>query len=371
MQVTALTDEQQALRDVTRDVLDTESPPSAVRVLTDGHTPVDDKLWRIGGELGWFGLESPESAGGSGQTFLETAIVLRELGRAAAPGPFLSQVITTAVLGSVPDHPISRSWLDRLCAGEARGAVVLGVLDAAGRRQLPIRAERTGGGVTLRGRQTDVPDVDLADVVLVAAAGEDGPILAAVTEPRDALGAVWQPTHDRTRRLVDVTLDGVSVSSAAILAEGPNAAALLDAAWQRGIVGLALDGAGGAAVLVERTVGYTSQRVQYGRPIATFQAVKHTCADMFVESEVARIAADAAVLEIVAGDEAGRRFWSAVAKFRACDAYAKVAGDALQMHGGIGMTWEFDLHIWLKRAKLNQALWGSSDAHRAVVTRLV
>lgn len=370
MQVTTLTDEQTALRDVTRDVLATESNPAAVRQLTESGTPFSEKLWTMAGELGWLGMEAPESAGGSGQTFYETSLVLRELGRATTPGPFLSQALVVAALNAVPDHPVAAAWLERLCSGEAKGAVAVGVLDLRGHLELPISAVTSGAGIRLDGRQADVPDIGLADLVLVAAKAEDGPVVVAVPAPTEALAPEWQPTHDRTRRLYDIALDGVEVPATNVVAIGDQARSLIDLMWHRACTGIALDGVGGAAKVLEMTVGYTAQRVQYGRVIATFQAVKHTCADMFVESEVARIASDAAVLEIVAGSEA-QRYWSSVAKFRAADAYAQAAGDALQMHGGIGMTWEFDLHYWLKRAKLNVALYGHSDVHRARVSQLV
>ncbi len=369
MQVTALTDEQEALRAVAREVLESEAGPTKVRDLSEAHGPFDPGLWSMGGELGWHGMEVPESLGGSGQTFLEVSLVLRELGRAATAGPFLSQSLAIAGLVEAVDDPIAGSWLERLAAGDAIGAVVIGTMDLAGNTRLTMSAERVGKGMALTGEQADVLDVGLADMALVAAGGEAGPAVFLVTEPAAALDAEWQRTHDRTRRLYDIRANGVEIPPHHTLATGDQANALINSLWDRAATGIAVDAAGGAARVLEMTVDYTSQRKQFGRAIATFQAVKHTCADMFVESEVARIASDAAVLEIV--DTGPRqRFWSSVAKFRAVDAYAKAAGDALQMHGGIGMTWEFDLHYWLKRAKMGQALFGHSDAHRARVCRL-
>jgi alkylation response protein AidB-like acyl-CoA dehydrogenase len=369
MQVTTLSDEQQALREVCREVLEKESAPSQVRALTEAHEAYDPKLWRIAGELGWFGLEVPESLGGSGQGFYETALVLRELGRATTPGPYLSHLLAVAALNEVVDHPFAADKIGELAAGETVGAVLLGEMNRNGMAATSIRAERQGSGWVLDGTQDNVPDVGLADVVIVVASSDDGAVVVAL-EGSAGLTARWRKTHDRTHRLFDVDLQHVEVAAERVLATGERASELIDTLWYRAATGVALDGVGGAGKVLEMTVSYTSQRVQYGRVIATFQAVKHTCADMFVESEVARIAADAAALEIAARSDA-RRYWSAVAKFRACDAYSKAAGDALQMHGGIGMTWEFDLHYWLKRAKLNTALYGSSDAYRAVVSRIV
>lgn len=370
MQVTKLTDEQHALLEVTRNVLEDESGPAQVRELTETGKSYSRRLWSMTAEIGLLGLEVPESAGGSGQTYHETALVLRELGRAATPGPYLSHTLAVSALNGVPAHQLSTSWLERLALGDAVGAVVLGTVDHAGYTRLGVSASKSGAGIRLNGVELDVPDIGDADLVVVAARTDDGPLLVGIPDPAARLGPVWQPTHDRTRRLFDVTFADVEIPSDDVLAVGDHAQQLIDELSDRGATGIAFDSVGGLSRVLDMTVEYTSQRVQYGRIIATFQAVKHTCADMYVETEVARIAADAAALEIVAASDA-RRYWSSVAKFRGGDAYARCAGDALQMHGGIGMTWEFDLHFWLKRAKLNQALYGRPDAHRARVARLI
>ena len=370
MQLTTLTDEQAALQSVSREVLENEAGPRRVRELAETETSFDEGLWNTTAELGWQGLEVPEAHGGSGQSFLEVSIVLREVGRAATAGPYLSHFAAVGGLVAAGDHAMATSWLPRLASGESVGAVLLGTMDLYGERRPSVTASLGGSGIVLNGAQSDVLDVGLADVVLVAAKAEDGPLVVAVDRQSSGLQTSWTKTHDRTRRLYDVEFQALSLPAGAVIARGAAASALIDELWDRAAVGCAIDAVGGAAHVLGMTVSYTSERVQYGRPIATFQAVKHTCADMYVESEVARIATDAAVLEIASGG-ARRAYWSSVAKFRAGDAYAKAAGDALQMHGGIGMTWEFDLHYWLKRAKLGQALFGNSDAHRARVTRLL
>jgi len=366
LQITKLTPEQQALSEVTRDVLAKESSPSKVRDITESRSPFDRNLWKIAGDLGWHGIEVSAKLGGSAQSFIEASLVLRELGRTTTPGPYLSHQLALRALDSYPEHPAAATWMERLVSGEAVAAVALGVLDRRGVARPDFKADARGGGLVLNGIARDVPDVGHADLAVIAAMIDSDPVVLAADISTTPLNVTWQPTHDRTRSLFDVEASGVEINSAAVLARGRAAGALLEDLWRRAATGIALDAVGGAAKALEMTVAYTSQRVQYGRVIATFQAVKHTCADMFVESEVARIAADAATLEIAAGGQR-RDFWSSVAKFRAADAYAQVAGDALQMHGGIGMTWEFDLHYWLKRAKLNQVLYGSSDAHRARV----
>src|SRR5262249_21183318 len=159
MQVTKLSDEQHALRDVTRDVLERESSPAHVRRLTDGHKTFSRKLWSLAAEVGWQGLEAPEAYGGSGQSYFETAIVLRELGRATALGPFLSHNLAVAALTALPDHSVTRSWLERLATGEAIGSVVIGTMDVTGVLRLDVSAKASDTSLQLQGREFDVPDL--------------------------------------------------------------------------------------------------------------------------------------------------------------------------------------------------------------------
>ncbi len=368
MPIIELTDVQQALREVARDVLTDRSAPAQVRAWADDPHGFDPDLWLLAGELGWFGLEVSEALGGSGQGLLETSLLLRELGRTTTPGPYLSQSLAVTALLARTDHEAAGAWLPRLAAGEAIGAVGLGTLDQLGRPTIGITAASTPGGrsVVLSGRAHLVPDAGSAHLLVLVAEDARSPIVVALTEPQTRCAITWRPTTDQTRRLYDVELDHVEVAADHVLVEGDAARALVAQLWRRAAVGIALDSVGGAAKVLEMTVAYTSQRVQFGRPIATFQAVKHLCADMLVEVETARIATDAAVLALGTGAPDGA-YWAALAKARSGDAGAQVAGDGLQLHGGIGMTWEFDLHLWLKRAKLNQALYGSSDSHRALI----
>ncbi|TDB95184.1 acyl-CoA dehydrogenase [Actinomadura sp. 7K534] len=367
----SLTSEQRMLQEVAREMLDAGSAPDAVRRSGGTEYGFDEALWRKAADLGWFGLEVPEEAGGAGGTYLETSIVLREIGRYATPGPYLPHSLALAAMAAAPDSAPAGRWLDSLLSGEAIGAVILPIVAADGRTRYPVRAVESRPDTELRlaGSVTDVPDLGVADVVVVAADGPDGPGVFAIPAEEASFRPVWTPTHDRTRRLYRLDLDRCAVAEEWRLATGRDAARLVDSLMWRAATGLALDGVGGAGHVVETAVEHAKEREQFGRPIGAFQAVKHMCADAFLEAETARVAADAAVMEI-AGAGPRRAYWSSVARFRAADAYARAAGDALQVHGGIGMTWEFDLHIWLKRAKLNRAIFGSCDAHRARVARI-
>ncbi|GAA0565526.1 acyl-CoA dehydrogenase family protein [Actinomadura livida] len=371
MQIVSLTSEQRMLREVVREMLDADSGPDAVRRSGGTEHGFDEALWRKAADLGWFGLEVPEESGGAGGTYLETSIVLREIGRCATPGPYLPHSLAVAAMAAAPDSAPAGRWLDTMLSGEAIGAVVLPTVIADGRTRYPVRAVESGPDAVLHltGCVADVPDLGVADVVVVAADGPDGPCVFAVPAEEASLQPEWNPTHDRTRRLYRLDLDRCAVAEQWRLAAGEEAARLVDSLMWRAATGIALDGVGGAGRVVEMAVEHAKEREQFGRPIGAFQAVKHMCADAFLEAETARVAADAAVMEI-AGTGPRRAYWSSVARFRAADAYARAAGAALQIHGGIGMTWEFDLHLWLKRAKLNRAIFGSCDAHRARVARI-
>ena len=276
-----------------------------------------DELWKTAAELGWLGLEIPEAHGGSGMGFDLLAPVLDELGRGLASIPFVSSVVLGAA--ALRFSPFGDEWLPAIASGEKRVAVALDpyVLDA----------------------------VD-ADAVLVVA--DDRMHLATVT-----VTAV--PTYDVTRRLAEVRVDE--------LGEGFGDAALIAWLRERAAVALALDSHGGARRAMEITVEYAKQRMQFGRPIGSFQAVKHHCANMFVAVETTKVAADTAVREI-AGEPGHPTRWSSIAKAHAADAYVDVASLGIAVHGGIGFTWEHDMHRFLERARLDQALFGTSAWHR-------
>jgi alkylation response protein AidB-like acyl-CoA dehydrogenase len=356
-------DELEELRDVVRRVLEKESSPRAVRSVTDDALGHDPALWRTMAELGWTGLGVPEALGGVGGGFEAQAVVLGELGRAVTPGPYLSTVVLgVGALMACDSSDGAAELLSSVAAGDLTLAVVL---PATGGGALPVALRRDGGWV-LRGVVPFALDAAGAGRLLVVAQDADVPgvaLLAVVDPAAPGVEPTPLPTIDRTRRLARVHLDDVAIGAADVVGsfdEEPFVSWLTD----RAATALAADSVGGAQRVLEMSVDYAKVRVQFGRPIGTFQAIKHKCADMLLLVEASRVAAEDAAARAPSGPGGDWRP-AAIAKSYACDAYAKVTADALQLHGGIGFTWDHDLHLYFKRAKLNQALFGDPSWYRA------
>ncbi|MDZ7675404.1 MAG: acyl-CoA dehydrogenase family protein [Acidimicrobiales bacterium] len=315
--------------------------------------------WGVIADAGWLGLEVPEGQGGAGATFAEVAVILEELGRAATPGPYLG----TAVLGVgalAVTEPGPR--VDELLAAVAAGEVLLGVaLAPTGDRALVEPAFRVDGAdaaPTLHGRAEFVADANVADRLLLLADHPDHGMVFVDVSP-DAVVVDEQPVIDATRRFGTVAAAGVEVAAGAILPIVGDVQHVAD----RGALAVACDGIGLAATMLDATVAYVADRQQFGRPIGSFQAVKHTCADMQVQLTVARELVDAAVEAVVTDRTDAPRAVARASSF-AGETAVSVVGDALQMHGGIGYTWESGLHVHLKRATLDRSLFGSPSAQR-------
>ncbi|WP_299564390.1 acyl-CoA dehydrogenase family protein [uncultured Mycolicibacterium sp.] len=296
--------------------------------------------WPVLAAAGWTGLEIPEALGGAGVTFAETAVVCEEMGRAATASAFLGgAVLAVGALAAAPAGTVRDELLAGIAAGTTRAAVVCDGL-----------ALRDG---RLYGRAEFVPDAPGADVLLVLAG--DGVVVAEGlrVDPRQVL--------DETRRLADVSADGAAVQHHWPIADPQRVR-------DRAAVALAADSVGIGAAMLDATVGYTAMRHQFGRPIGSFQAVKHACADMFVRLQVARrLVADAAAAIAAHAPDAPLR--AAMAKSYAGTAGVDIAGKAMQLHGGIGYTWESGIHAYLKRAALNRTLFGSPQQHRRRIAR--
>ncbi|MCW2513376.1 MAG: acyl-CoA dehydrogenase domain protein [Mycobacterium sp.] len=292
--------------------------------------------WRQVVDAGWAAMEIPESLGGSGASFVETAIVLEEMGRAATDHRYLGTALAVGALTALSPNDSRDELLRRIGAG-ATATVATGF---------------TASGGVVSGRAEFVPDADGADIVLLVA--DDGGRSVVVTAP--GATATPQPVLDATRALAVVTADRVEVSESWPLVGDPGA--LRD----RAAVAVACDSLGAGEAMLAATVDYVSVRHQFGRPIGSFQAVKHACADMLVQLSVARQLVAAAVETLAAGGDA--TVPAAMAKAYACGAAVDVVGKAMQLHGGIGYTWEGGVHVYLKRAMLNRSLYGSPASHR-------
>jgi len=292
--------------------------------------------WQQLVDAGWVGLEVPESLGGAEATFVETAIVLEELGRAAVPSRFLGTVLAVGALTALSPNGSRDGLLERVVAGTSAA----------------FASGFTVSGGVVSGRAEFVPDADGAEIVLLLADDGGTPVVLTSTD----LTVTAQPVLDETRALAVVTAEGASVSELWPVPVDPSTLS------DRGAVAVACDSLGVAEAMLSATVDYVKVRQQFGRPIGSFQAVKHACADMLVHTSVARQLVDAAVTQVAEGVDASVAV--AMAKSYACETAVDVVGKAMQLHGGIGYTWESGVHAYLKRAMLNRALFGSPAAHR-------
>jgi alkylation response protein AidB-like acyl-CoA dehydrogenase len=362
------TEERDELRRAAAATLDRRSPTAAARALLSDPTGHDADLWTEIAALGWLGLLVPERLGGAGAGLVEASIISEELGRRVVACPFLGSAIlatSALVLGAEPS--LQERWLPSLASGEAIGTAAL--TGAAGRLDpsLPgVVLRRDGTRVHLEGTAAFVPDAHVADVLVIAAHDGGGePALAVVEQSTPGLTVVPTPTIDGTRRLATVQLADVTLDDTALIAGD-----VIGPVVERGVVVLAADGVGAAREVLDRAVAYAKERVQFGRPIGSFQAVKHMLANMFVRTEAASVAVEGAAEAIDGGAENASRL-AEVAGSYARDAAVQVAGDAVQAHGGIGFTWEHDCHLFLKRTQLDAALLGDPSAHRERLAALM
>ena len=363
--------DQELLRGTARAFLEEQVTPPVVRALWDDPRGERDDLWKEMARLGWLGLALPESHGGSALGMVETAIVLDEMGRVACPGPYLETVVLGYGLELAGSPAQQARWLPAIAAGAARGTVALLDAELDWRPEaVRTRAEPVADGIRLTGLKQWVPWAHVADVILVPARDPDGLALFLVEADAPGLEVTPVPAMDPGMRWSTVRLDGVRVSPAARVGAPGNAAALLGALLRRGAVGAAATMLGAARRCLEMAVGYAKVREQFGQPIGSFQAIRHRCADMLLEVENAHAATYYAAWALDASAEDGE-LAASVAKAYVSEAARRVCGDAIQVHGGIGFTWEYDLHLYFKRAKTLEATWGDADHHRELIVRRV
>ncbi|HKA92913.1 MAG TPA: acyl-CoA dehydrogenase family protein, partial [Acidimicrobiia bacterium] len=359
------TAEQDELRDGVRTLLARECPISLVReVVEKGATP--DALWARMVELGWPALTVPEEAGGLGMGAVELAVVVEELGRVLAPGPFVPTVTQFAPVVAEAGSPEQQQrFLGGVAAGETTGALALveddGSIDAG---RVSSTASLDGDGFVLEGTKTAVLEAESADEIVVVARRPDvddgvGAFVVPRTEARvDPIDA-----FDPSRPLARVTLDAVRVGADRVLGEpGPATAAAVGRAVEVATAALAVETVGAAQAIFDITLAYAKQREQFGAPIGSFQAIKHKFADMLVTLERARATSYFAALTIAEDDER-RSLAASTAKAAAGDCAALLAKEGIQIHGGIGYTWEHDMHLYVRRVRSNSVLFGNAGQH--------
>lgn len=365
-------DEHAELRTVARDVLASSVDSESVRrVMAEGGAPDRDLIGQLAA-LGWFGIALPEEYGGGGAGFPELCVILEELGYSAASAPVASSALCALAINRYGDAEQRAHWLPGLGAGEILGAAVLGrwPSGATPPSERPVLTS-DGTNEVLDGTAEFVLDARVADVLVVCATTADGePVAVLVETGADGVQPSPRAMTDATRPVDDLRFVRARIASDRVLARGDRAADLTRTIELHAAVAIAADSTAVARRVVEMTTRYVKERVQFGRPVGSFQAVKHRAADMFVSTQAAALLIEDACDELGRGSARAAQAAS-MAKEYACATAVDVAGAALQLHGGIGYTWEHDLHIFFKRALLNDQLFGSGRWHRARVAELV
>ena len=355
-----MTDDQESLRDAIRSVLAKEVPIALAREVAERGTGAD-RFMNVCADLGWAALTIPESFGGIGLGAIEAGILAEELGRAVAPGPLLATVTQfVPVVDALGSDEQKATWLGAIVSDGAAGAFAA-VGDA--------RATIAGGDIVLSGSGRFVIEAANADAIAVVADTANGHGVAIVR--RDEVRVEPIESIDPTRGLAHVKLEGVRLPSDRWLGDpAADAASAIADARLHAILGLALETVGTCQSIFDCALDYAKERKQFGVPIGSFQAIKHKFADMMVLLERARATGYLAALCLAEHDERAAITISA-AKAAAGDCQRRLANEGIQILGGIGCTWEADMHLYVKRAKANSALFGTAGQHRERIAELL
>lgn len=371
-----LSEIQQMLKNSAREFLSGECPLTLVRAMEQDERGYTDELWRQTVGLGWPGVAFPEQYGGTGGDFLDLAVLLEEIGRALMPGPFFA----TVVLGGLTvldagTEAQKREVLTGICSGQM--LLTLALTEATATYEpwgIATTATREGDAFRLNGAKLFVPDAHAADLLLVAArtaeAADPSQGITLFIVPTNAAGlTVNQLSTISADRQCEIILDNVSVPADAVLGAVDGGWPIIQRALQRAVAGKCVEMLGGADAVVEMTVEYAKQRTQFGRPVGTFQAVQHHCANMATDVEGCRHIAYQAAWKIASGEPAGREV--AMAKAWVSGAYQRVCNLAHQCHGAIGFTREHDLQLYTRRAKVQELSYGDVNWHKELALQQI
>jgi alkylation response protein AidB-like acyl-CoA dehydrogenase len=362
----SFSEEQDALREAVRAFFERKSAHDEVRRLILSESGYDESVWRqMATGLGLQGLAIPEEFGGAGATFAEVAVVLEEAGRVLLCAPYFATVVLAAnALLLSGDKAAQERWLPRISSGRVIATVAH--IDDSGRWSpagISVTATPQGDQWVVNGTKRFVVDGLAADLIIVAARTEGGISLFAVESGAPGLMRAAQEPIDRTRRLATVSLADVR---AVPLGTPGDQWAILERVLQLGAIGLAAEQAGGAQFALDMTVRYAKERVQFGKPIGAFQAVKHKAAEMLLDVESARSIAYYAAGRAAAGDDL--RITASLAKSLCSEAYFRTTASCIQLHGGIGFTWEHPAHLYFRRAKSSEIYLGDANYHRDLLS---
>lgn len=341
-----LTADLAALGESIADVLATESESRKVHAFIDGKNELDATIWNQAKELGWLAVGLPEDFGGLGMGVQGLAVLHRELGRRVAPGAFVSTLSAAQTLVDCADKALQEKYLPRVASGDLSIGIPSASLQAG-----PGTLAVSGGKVS--GKMTEVLSAASAGLVLVPVKDGNAEAWALIDIDGKAAKLTAHKLWDQTRSFCTLECNGAALAH--LVADTTQASAWRARLGMHQSLAVIADSMGGAESILNLTIDYMKTRVQFDRPIASFQALKHRVARLKIESELARHAA-AQALHSAAVDEPDCAAWASMSKVTVSDAYCLIAADCVQLHGGVGHTWEFDCHLHLKRSRLNQAM---------------
>ena len=373
-----LSEEQQELRETALAFLNERCGPEQIRAAMQTPLGYDAQLWReIATELGWASVHIPEANGGLGLGHVDVAVLLEATGEALLCAPLFSTVALAAnAILEIGDELQQKEWLLQIAEGRCTATLALaesaGLWDADG---IAAIATPDGDGYILNGRKCWVVDGNSSDLVLVAArapgsTGEEGLSVFMLTDGTSGVARKTLTTMDQTRRLAELELSNVRVGAHAVLGEPETAWPGLRRTLDLAAIALAAEQVGGAQRCLDMSVAYAKERDQFNRPIGSFQAIKHKCADMLVAVESARSALYyAACIADDGSDDLSTN--ASLAKAWCSEAYFQCAAESIQIHGGVGFTWEYDPHLHFKRARASESWLGDPNYHRERVARAI
>ena len=355
-----------------RELFAQEIPPTLVREMIEKNQPYSETIWSKLVEQGWTGLIFSEDDGGLGLGMVEMGVAFEEMGRALVPGAFLSSVALAGSLiqkGCSPEYRTKR--LQAMCEGQSKATVAL--LEESANWDpdaVAMTATPGEGGFRLSGKKLFVSDGAAADFIITVARAGSGLVLAFVDSKAAGLSVKSMPGIDASRSLSAVEYNDVFVSDDDVMADSTKVRAALEYAIDVATLALSAEMVGGMQWLLEASVEYAKTRKQFGKPIGQFQAVQHHCANMLLMTESARSAVYYAAW-VMGNDPEQAPLAVSMAKAYASDGYREVGNLAVQVHGGIGFTWDENVHFYYKRAKASELMFGDATFHRERIARLV
>ncbi|MEP7272403.1 MAG: acyl-CoA dehydrogenase [Acidobacteriota bacterium] len=362
---------QKMLQESARTFFTRESSSERVRALMETETGFDEPLWRALADQGWTGLLIPEEFGGLGLGLVELAVVAEEMGRACLPSPFLSTVWAAALIARAGSEGQRAQFLEAISSGDLKATVAL-LEESADWDTSAVQLEAVARDkdLVLNGCKEFVTDAAIADLIICVARHAGKVILIPVASRQPGVSITATPGLDATRKLYRVEFNNVNVPAGDALEFHVNTEEALDQATAVATVVLCAEMLGGMQWVLDNTVEYAKTRQQFGRPIGIYQAVQHQCADMLLWTEGSRSASYYAAWAVSENDRAARLAVS-IAKAYCSDAAREVGNRGIQVHGGIGFTWEHDLHLYYKRAKSSEIMFGDANYHREQLARQV